>query len=60
MPHHSIEGKTESTCDTDVKAIVDKWFDYNVSLDQFKEMVMEKVTFHARDISKYYVPSREL
>ena len=42
MGHHSIEGKSESTCDTDVKAIVDTWFNYNVTLDQFKEMLMEK------------------
>lgn len=42
MKIHSIPDKLEVTWREDVKAIIDHWISYSVSLDEFKEAVLVK------------------
>lgn len=48
MKIHSIPGKLEVSWRSDVKAIVDHWISYGVSLDEFKEAVLVKGLNHAK------------
>ena len=48
MNVHSIPGKLQVTWRDDVKAIVDTWSTYFVSLDEFKTAVLEKGLSHAK------------
>jgi hypothetical protein len=48
MKVHSIPGKLEVTWQNDVKAIIDTWSNYNVTLDEFKDAVMVKGLKHAK------------
>ena len=48
MKIHSIPGKLEVTWNEDVKAIVDTWVNYFVSLEEFKEAVLVKGLAHAK------------
>jgi hypothetical protein len=43
-----IPGKMESSWHDDVKAVVDTWTTYNVTLDEFKEAVLVKGVRHAK------------
>jgi hypothetical protein len=45
---HSIPGKLEVSWRGDVRAIVDTWTDYGVTLDEFKEAVLVKGVNYAR------------
>lgn len=42
MKVHSIPGKLDVSYDTSAKAIIDKWSNYDVSLDEFKNAVLIK------------------
>ena len=42
MDVHSIPGKLEVTWRDDVKAIVDTWTNYHVTLDEFRDAVLGK------------------
>lgn len=48
MKIYSIPGKLEVTWRDDVKAVVDTWTTYNVSLEEFKEAVLVKGLNHAK------------
>jgi hypothetical protein len=48
MSIHGIPGKLEVAWRGDVKAIVDTWSDYNVTLDEFKEAVLVKGLNYAK------------
>lgn len=48
MSVHSIPGKLEVEWNGEVKAIVDTWEDYGVSLDEFKDAVLGKGVDFAR------------
>jgi hypothetical protein len=48
MKLHSIPGKLEVTWLEDVKAIVDTWSNYSVSLEEFKDSVLNKGLKHAK------------
>lgn len=43
-----IEGKMVSTWNDEVKAVIDTWTNYFVSLDEFKEAVLMKGLNHAK------------
>lgn len=48
MNIHSIPGKLDVSWRADVKAIVDTWSTYFVSLDEFKTAVLDKGLSHAK------------
>ncbi|MBI4734202.1 MAG: hypothetical protein HY779_05250 [Rubrobacteridae bacterium] len=48
MSIHGIPGKLEVSWRGDVKAIVDTWTDYSVTLEEFKEAVLVKGLNYAR------------
>ena len=48
MDIHSISGKLNVSWRSDVKAIVDKWLDYGVSLEEFREAVLVKGLNYAK------------
>jgi hypothetical protein len=48
MPIHVIPGKLEVQWDSSVRAIIDIWTDYNVTLEEFKDAVLEKGLSHAK------------
>lgn len=48
MPIHVIPGKLEVHWDSAVRAIIDIWTDYSVTLDEFKDAVFEKGLSHAK------------
>lgn len=45
---YDIPGKLSVEWESDVKAIVDTWTNYSVTLDQFKDAVLEKGVSYAR------------
>lgn len=45
---HTIPGKLVVTWNASVRAIVDKWTDYGVSVEEFKEAVIDKGLSHAK------------
>jgi hypothetical protein len=48
MRLHGIPGKLEVSWRADVKAIVDTWTDYGVTLEEFKEAVLVKGVNYAK------------
>lgn len=48
MDVYSIPGKLKVTWDPNVKAIVDTWTSYSISLDDFREAVLVKGLDHAK------------
>ena len=48
MKLHSIPGKLEVEWMGDVKAIVDTWSNYNVTLEEFRDSVLNKGLKHAK------------
>ena len=48
MTIHSIPGKLVVTWNDSVRAIVDTWTDYDVSLEEFKASVLEKGLSYAK------------
>lgn len=48
MKVYSLPGKLEVTWDADVKAIIDTWSTYSISLEEFKEAVLVKGLNHAK------------
>ena len=48
MKIHSNPGKLDVTWRDDVKAVIDKWTTYDVSLEEFKEAVLVKGLKHAK------------
>lgn len=48
MVLHKVEGKMSVEWNSEVKAIIDTWYNYMVSLDEFKEAVMIKGLNHAK------------
>lgn len=45
---YEIPGKLTVEWDSDVKAIIDTWTNYTITLDQFRVAVMEKGVGHAK------------
>jgi len=45
---HTIEGKLKVKWNNEVKAIIDTWYNYFITLGQFKEAVLEKGLEHAK------------
>ena len=48
MKLHNIPGKLEVEWMGDVKAIVDTWLNYNVTLEEFRDSVLNKGVKHAK------------
>lgn len=48
MKIHSLPGKLEVSWRSDVKAIVDTWHTYGITLDEFKEAVLVKGLNHSK------------
>lgn len=48
MQIHSVPGKLDVTWDNSVKAIIDTWTTYAITLDEFKEAVLVKGVNHAK------------
>jgi hypothetical protein len=49
MVINTIEGKLEVVWHEDVKAVVDTWTSYSISLEDFKEAILDKAVPYAKE-----------